>query len=302
MNFLYRDPAELTIHAAIKNQPRLALDHPQMVAWRRGMKRSGADAHEVLITADNQIVDGRHWVWNAKSLEWKKVRVRIVADDEVNAVILETLLNRRHYTKGQLAYIIAPMLDEVFAESQKRRAMNASKNELHSVQFVSETPESIAAGLGVSYRVLMQAREVREFFQTDKKKRTMTDQNDVKENNVTFAEFYEPRILLVEDPESPRTRAYGLGAVLAGIKAVLAMEGKGREHGGGKPESITKQLSLFENSLGDFTAKFSYWKKWEPETRQAAMNSLPPVVEKMPDDLLAEFARVIKTETKRREK
>jgi len=311
--YQYRDPASLTIHPALKSQPRLALDHPQMIAWRRGMKRSGLDAHEVLITGGNEIVDGRHWCWNAKALQWEKVRVRLVADNEVSAVIMETLVNRRHYTKGQLAYIVAPMLDDIFAEARGREQATLRQNSataLHSVQSGPsalsakgiETPDSIAANLGISYRVLMQAREIHEMFRSDKTKRTMTDRDDVTEKGVTLQEFFEPRILLVEDPEAPRTRAYGLGAVIAGAKAVINMEGKGRDHGGGRPREIQQQLTLFGTSINAFGAKFDYWKKWEPETRQAAMASLPPVVEKMPDDLLAEFAKVIKTELKRREK
>jgi len=276
-----------------------------MLAWRKGMKRSGPDAHEILITADNEIVDGRHWWWNAKALQWEKVRVRIVADNEVSAVIMETLVNRRHYTKGQLAYVIAPMLDDIFAEARKRQlsVLHSVQNEPSALSAKGiETPESIAANLGVSYRVLMQAREIHALFKSDKTKRTMTDRDDVTEKGVTLQEFFEPRILLVEDPEAPRTRAYGLGAVLAGAKAVVNMETKGKEHGGGRPERIEQQLQLFGDAMRGMKAKFIYWNKWEPETRQAALNELPPVVEQMPDDLLAEFAKVIKTELKRREK
>jgi hypothetical protein len=164
-----------------------------------------------------------------------------------------------------------------------------------------ETPESVASNLGISTRVLHQAREIHELF-ADKTKRTMTDRDDVTEKGVTFREFFEPRILLEEDPEAPRTRAYGLGAVLAGMKAALSMATKDGPHGGGRPQRVEQQLSLFDDSLKSFSTKFTYWAKWEPETRQAALNSLPPVVEKMPDDLLTEFAKVVKTEIKRREK
>jgi hypothetical protein len=169
----------------------------------------------------------------------------------------------------------------------------------------TETPETIAAGLGISYRVLMQAREIHEYFNTDKTKRTLTDRDEVMEKGVTLKEFFEPRILLVEDPEAPRTRAYGLGAVLAGIKQIISVEqrqGTGRGHGGGRPDKVEKQLSLFAGSMHDLQNKFVYWQKWDEDCRSEAVKSLPPVVEKMPDDLLAEFSKVIKTEMKRREK
>ncbi len=302
----YRDPQDLSVHPALKNQPRLAQAHPTMLAMRREMKRRGEDnqSRAILVTPENEIVDGRHWWWNAKALAWKQVRVEVVAENEVNAVIMATLVNRRHYSKGQLAYIVAPMVENVFKEAKCR--MLAAQNNNAASSFAlgakgsDETPETIAASMGISYRVLAQAQEIHEYFKVDATKRTMTDRDDVTEKGVTLREFFEPRILLEEDPEAPRTRAYGLGAVLAGIKALLNMEGKQTPHGGGRPQNIQKQLNLFTDALGDFKNKFSYWQKWEPETRQAALNELPPVVEKMPDDLLAEFAKAIKTELKRR--
>lgn len=302
-NYEYRDPADLTIHASIKSQPRLPQDHPTMQAMRKGMKRSGPDSREILITNENEIVDGRHWFWNAKALQWDKVRVRVIGADEVHAVILETLANRRHYTKGQLAYLVAPMLDEVFADARNRQLaglkQGAAAPVLHSVQNGAETPEAMAANLGISLRVLMQAKEIHELF-ADKSKRTMTDRDGATEKGVTFKEFFEPRILLEEDPEAPRTRAYGLGAVLAGIKSIGAAAGK--EHGGGRPQKMEQQLSLFNESLNGFKTKFSYWAKWDAATKETAKEKLPPVVEQMPDDLLAEFAKAIKAELKRREK
>lgn len=299
-----RNLDDLTIHPALKNQPRLAQDHPTMLAMRREMKRRGEDnqPRAILVTPENEIVDGRHWWWNAKALAWKQVRVEVVAENEVNALIMATLVNRRHYSKGQLAYIVAPMVENVFKEARNRMQWAAKSDpSALSAKGSDETPESIAASMGISYRVLAQAQEIHEYFKVDTTKRTMTDRDDVTEKGVTLREFFEPRILLEEDPEAPRTRAYGLGAVLAGIKALLNMEGKQTPHGGGRPESVQKQLDLFETSLTGFTAKFDYWKKWELETRQAACAALPPVVEKMPDDLLAEFAKAIKTELKRRE-
>ena len=302
---------DLTIHPALKSQPRLSDD--ELLAWRQGMKRRGeAATPPIYITDDNQIVDGRHRFWCARKLGWTTIPVQIVDASEVYAVIFETLANRRHYTKGQLAYVVAPMLDDVFAEARAREhfflkkgnvsrsALDAQRVEKGSPKGL-ETPESAAASLGISARVLQQAREVHALFEMDQAKRTLTDREGVEVQNVTFREFFEPRIMLVEDPEAPRTRPYSLGGVLAGIKAMLKMAEKDVPHGGGRPASVQKQLDLFESSLSAFTAKFDYWKKWEPETRLAAVAELPPVVEKMPDELLHEFAKVVSKEMKRRD-
>ncbi len=304
-----RNLEDLSIHPAINAQPRLSDD--ELLAWRKGMKRRGETATPPLyVTADNQIVDGRHRYWCARKLNWKTIPVVVVKDDEVCALILETITNRRHYTKGQLAYIVAPMLEDVFKEAQARM-ISAQNNHaagaaLHSVQSCSETPESIATDMGVSYRVLAQAREIYDFYEVLPGKFTLTDRDGNTEKEVTLREFFEPRIMLLEDPENPRSsRAYGLGAVLAGIKEIHRNHGKNTEgtpHGGGRPKKVNDQLDLFERTLDNFEDKFNYWQKWDEDTRKVAAAKLPSLVESMPDDLLAEFSKVIKTEIKRREK
>jgi hypothetical protein len=304
----FRDPADLTIHSALKNQPRLANDHPTMLAMRKEMKRRGEDnaSRSILVTSENEIVDGRHWWWNAKALQWKKVRVEIVDESEVHAVIMATLVNRRHYSKGQLAYIVAPMVESVFKEARQR--MLAGQPSALSAKGVDPltdgalpSPESVATSMGISYRVLAQAQEIHEYFKTDNAERTMTDRDGVTEKKVTLKAFFEPRILLEEDPEAPRTRAYGLGAVLAGIKALINMEGKEKPHGGGRPKNVQKQLDLFTDALGDLKTKFTYWQKWEPETRQAALDGLPPLIQGMPPEMLHETFKLVKIEIKRLE-
>ena len=292
-----RNLEDLSIHPALKSQPRLSED--ELLSWRKGMKRRGESATPpIYVTSDNLIVDGRHRYWCARKLGWKTIPAVVVKDDEIYSLIFETIAHRRHYTKGQLAFVIAPMIDEVFAEAKKRMMAGATAAP-HT-----ETPESIAAGLHISYRVLLQAREIHDFFENDKAKRTLTDRDEVMEKNVTFREFFEPRIMMAEDPDAPRTRAYGLGAVLAGIKQILFLEAnkEKRPHGGGRPDRIEKQLQLFSSSLTGLRTKFEYWQKWDEDTRTEAVKALSPVVEEMPADLLAEFAKAIKLEQKRRDK
>ena len=289
---------DLTIHPLLKSQPHLTDD--EMLEWRREFKRLGEGHIPPIHVCGNEIVDGRHRYWCARKLNWKTIPVIEVKEEDVTSIIVGSLANRRSYTKGQLAFILAPFVDENANLLNMQWAANATPR--NSVPRGMST-EELAALIKTSSRIIRQALEVRAMFKADKTKRTMTDREDVTEKDVTLEEFFTPRILLVEDPEAPRTRAYGLGAVLAACgslvkQAVLAASG--REHGGGRPAKIEQQLSLFDDSLKSFSTKFTYWEKWEPETRQAAKNSLPPVVEKMPDDLLAEFARVINTELKRR--
>ena len=191
-----RNLDDLDIHPALKSQPRLTDD--ELLSWRKGMKRRGeAATPPIYITDDNQIVDGRHRYWCARKLGWKTIPAIVVKDDEVFTLIKETIINRRHYSKGQLAYSVAPLVEGVFAEAKKRILAGGTHTP------TTETPESIAADMKISYRVLAQAQEIHDYFNTDKAKRTLTDRDEVTEKNVTLKEFFEPRILLVEDPDAP---------------------------------------------------------------------------------------------------
>lgn len=293
-----RNLDDLTIHPAIKSQPRLSED--ELLEWRKGLKKRGEHrVPAISITAENEIVDGRHRFWCARKLGWKTIPVEVVSADEVNDIIVQSLTNRRSYTKGQLAYILAPFVDP---NANANRIAFGKTEAANSIRSFGISTEELAASIKTSSRIVQQAIEIRAIFKSDKTKRTMTDRDDVTEKNVTLEEFFEPRILLSEDPEAPRSRPYGLGAVIAACTAIQKMAGKDKPHGGGRPERIEQQLKLFSDALSGFKTKFTYWQKWEPETRQAALNELPPVVEGMPGDLLAEFSKVVKTEMKRREK
>lgn len=253
-NYEYRDPAELTIHSAIKSQPRLPQDHPTMQAMRKGMKRSGPDSREILITNENEIVDGRHWFWNAKALQWDKVRVRVIGADEVVTTLMETLLNRRHYTKGQLAYCLAEHIGDAFEEA-KRRMLVGAADPRNSVSRV-KTPDEYAAEIGVSVQYLRQARELHELFKAHPEKRTFTDDDGKKHKDVTLREYFEARILSDEKP-------VGLGAALAGIGAIYNSVRKT----GGKPQDENRQFQLFNQLLSDENTRWEYWQKFDDELK-----------------------------------
>ena len=297
-----RQVEDLTIHPLLKSQPRLTDD--EMLEWRREFKRLGEGHIPPISVCGNEIVDGRHRYWCARKIGWKTIPVIEVKESDVTSIIVGSLANRRSYTKGQLAYILSPFVDENANRAREYASLKIG-NEVpaaNSVRSGGISTEEMAAIIKTSSRIVQQAIEIRAIFKSDKTKRTMTDRDDVTEKNVTLEEFFEPRILLSEDPEAPRSRPYGLGAVIAACTAIQKMAGKDKPHGGGRPERIEQQLKLFSDALSGFKTKFTYWQKWEPETRQAALNELPPVVEGMPDDLLAEFSKVVKTEMKRREK
>jgi hypothetical protein len=329
-----RNLEDLTIHPVVKNLARLSDD--EMLGWRRSLKWLGEEnVPPIFITAENKIVDGRHRYWCARKLGWKTIPVAVVADNEIGKIVVGSLAARRAYSKAQIVFILAEFVDPALNRAAQLAGLKIGKNAnvsplrtdsqrgLLSTSELAEigknanvsplrtdsqpwllSTSELAEIIGVSCRIVGQALEVRELFKADQTRRTMTDRNGVVEKDVTFEEFFTPRIIRSEDPEAPRTRAYGLGAVLAGAKAIIQMEHRAdvRPHGGGRTEKIGRQLELFNDALHDFQNKFIYWEKWDADARTEAVKAFEPVVEHMPKDLLTALAKKITAELKRREK
>ena len=303
-----RNLEDLTIHPVVKNLARLSDD--EMLGWRRSLKWLGEEnVPPIFITAENKIVDGRHRYWCARKLGWKTIPVAVVADNEIGKIVVGSLAARRAYSKAQIVFILAEFVDPALNRAAQLAGLKIGKNANVSPLRTDSQPwllstSELAEIIGVSCRIVGQALEVRELFKADQTRRTMTDRNGVVEKDVTFEEFFTPRIIRSEDPEAPRTRAYGLGAVLAGAKAIIQMEHRAdvRPHGGGRTEKIGRQLELFNDALHDFQNKFIYWEKWDADARTEAVKAFEPVVEHMPKDLLTALAKKITAELKRREK
>jgi len=290
---------ELDIHPDLKNTHRLAKDSPKFRAMCRGWMRSRR-MPALYIDSKNRIVDGRHRYWGAKQLQWETVPYERVADDEVRAIIRETLMNRRHYTLSQLAYLGAENYEAEIAEARQRQISLLKKGDeapvLHSVQD-GATIKEIAGEIGVSERFFRYAIELHTLFENDTKKRTING-----EKGVTIRDYFEPRIMREQDPEdSANTKPYGLGAALAGIKQIYDLEKKGGEGDrGGKPKNLDKQLSLFQEGFDTLTKRFTFWSKWNDEAKETAAEAIMPAVEQMPDDLLERFAKTATKELNRR--
>lgn len=279
-----RNLEDLSIHPALKTQPRLLDD--ELISWRKGMKRRGEAATPPLyITADNQIVDGRHRYWCARKLGWKTVPVTIIPDSEIMTLILETLLNRRHYTPGQRAYIVAEHIGEAFEEA-KRRMLSGGKDTLGTEFRGSKTPEEYAAEIGVSVRYLRDARAIYEAYKQLPGNRTFTDDEGKKHKEVTARQYFEARIMADEKP-------IGLGAALAGLGYLIkkeAGERSGREFGGGKPQQAHKQFQLFNKLVSDEETRWEYWQKFDPETKSEHFAAVRTQAAQLPPNICLERA------------
>lgn len=286
----YRDPAELSISPAVKDLPLWTKEDPKYCAMLEDVRARGFDL-PLIIDPNNRIWDGRRRYKIAKDLQLTEVPVVVRKPDDLFGVAVGSLLHRQHYTKGQLAYVLAPLLEDAFAESERRKLANLAKNPNYlrtafSAARLDQQPKSAAEWaekIGVSERLFRLARELHELFRKHKEKRELTDDDGVRETGVTFKEFYEPRILRALDGEK---KPYGLGAVKAGIGAHLSE----RVHSQAKQG----ELNLFMAGCDVLTKRLDYWEEFDDSAKAQAREAIQATVAKMSEELRGEWESAIR--------
>ncbi|ODU25026.1 MAG: hypothetical protein ABS95_01215 [Verrucomicrobia bacterium SCN 57-15] len=156
----YKPTVSLTIHPALHGMPRWQEDDPQFEALARNIHARGF-IYPIKITENDLIVDGRHRWWVALRLKFDEVPCQVVPEKETTALIIDTILQRRHYTKGALAYMLVPLCG------------------------TKKSQEALAQEGGVSRALIQQATEVRAIFEQS-------------EEGAEYRDFIEPKILAGE--------------------------------------------------------------------------------------------------------
>jgi ParB-like chromosome segregation protein Spo0J len=133
--------AVLSIHPAIKDMPEWADDDPQFEALCRDVYKRGFDYP--LKAVGNKVADGRHRLRCARKLKLESVPVEAITEDQVLCIVLQTLVQRRHYTKGALAYMLVPVFDG------------------------KRSQEAMAADAGFSRQLIQQALDIHTIFGED---------------------------------------------------------------------------------------------------------------------------------------
>jgi hypothetical protein len=244
----------------------------------------------IKVTATGELIDGRHRLEASRRLKLTHIPAIIVADDVAGQIAVASLLHRRHLTDGQKAWylVTSGLIDSAFDERQKRKIANlkvGSFPERNSVPFGTKRVEDWAAELGVSVKLLIQAREVKTCF-ADTTRRTITDRDGVTEDEVTFQDFFEPRILRSEDH-------YGLGAVITACTTLAKLRS---DHTGGKPKDEGRKSQLLVSSFETIAKRADYWSEMTEESKRVAIGLIRPQFEAVPDDLLEALYKVIISE------
>lgn len=289
----YRDPQELSIHPAAKLLPDWEKNDPRYEAFVEDVRARGID-QPLIVDPEYRVIDGRVRLRIARQLQITQVPVIVREAGEAMGVIVNSLLQRRHYTKGQIAYVTAPLMADLFTEAQRQRLemlkkASISRSALSALPAV-KTVEELADGIGIGRRIFFQARELHELFRKHPEKRDLTDADGARERGVTFKEFYEKRILReVDGPAKP----YGLGAVKAGIMASLSDNVLNQQK--------SPQLELFSGAFDTLSKRFVYWQNFDAKAKAELKPKIRETVAAMPQDLRAEFAAALREVAKRRE-
>lgn len=190
---------KLLIYSLISEMPRWADDSEDMQALAADIKARGIEQPLFAVKTDHghskkdhyYVVDGRHRFFAAKIAGLKEVPVIVRDEAEASDIILHSLTQRRHLTKGQQAYICYPVIAD---------GLNGNGVTNHT----GKSFDAAADSLGFSRDLLFQAKKLHEYF---------SDHAEMREK-------YEPRLLSGE---------LALNLILRAAKGEEATSGKGRE-------------------------------------------------------------------------
>ncbi|HTJ78504.1 MAG TPA: ParB N-terminal domain-containing protein [Rariglobus sp.] len=273
-----RDPNSLALHPCLDGMPELATDDPKFQALVADVRDRGFD-YPAIIDQQDRVIDGRHRRRIAIMLGVELPTVRRDSA-EASEIILSTLLQRRHYSKGALAYMAVPLFTDVVEAGRARRlaGLKAGVNPRQPTQSaIGKTVDQLAEELGFSKDLYEQARKVRDLFADD----TEHEWSDLP-RPTTYRRYFEPKILSGE---------IGLGGVIQAIA--------GKESTQGKPKVTPPAVTLFQRGLSVFTKRFdTKWEKLSPDDRLPVVKAVATETTKWPEDVQRAVLNSLKAKLK----
>ncbi|MBB5037122.1 ParB N-terminal domain-containing protein [Prosthecobacter dejongeii] len=184
------------------------------------------------------MADGRHRLEWATARNIPKIPLIEISKSQASTIIEATVVGRRHWTKGQRAYLAILVHPEVTEGTAGR------PQKVHSVKI---SMEELAKRVGVSIGLIHQAAELYRAFYAPGSKPDSVEAIEA----ASLKEQYEMSIWA----------GNGLGAVLAGIEGGKATSGQT------KPPSGFHGL---DKPLGTFSRFSALYTTWTPEERNKA--------------------------------
>lgn len=306
----YHSPETLNDHPLLEHIPVWRRGDPEFLALTENILERGVD-YPVLIDSMGRVVDGRNRR-NACLLLGVETPCRRVADGEVASVIVAGLALRRHLAKGALAYLAAPLFEEVLEESKRRHLeflRAGGKSRVHSVHSAPQTAEELetspetalraVSGDNVDYQGVTHLihnggksvpHSVRNAPQTTEDiaaqlgvgRRTLMQALELRRRfaeDPHLREQFEPPVLAGE---------YGLG------QAIQAIAGKTSTQG--KPRREAALPTLLTRGFRDVQVRFRRWESLEAPERAGVMAACVRSTAGWPDEVVRAAAAAWKKE------
>jgi hypothetical protein len=276
MDIIWKDPNTLHAHKLLEAIPELPYDCPERLALAESVRAEGI--LQPLLIQGLQIVDGRHRNDAARRIGLKLVPC-IEIEGAVADIIVDSLTQRRHYTKSALAYAALPLMTPYIAAGVSRRAANikAGGSADGALSAPSgRTREIFAQKLGLGARLLGLAVEVSKLVE---------EMNQVQLQDGEYVPDWVNRQIFQE--------GMGIGTVCQSLAVIKSNKSGMVQKGLSKRKDIPMQiLSHFQ-----LTQKhFSRWDKMHEGERRAVTSAIPDIVHDWPDDVLAVMVTAAKNE------
>lgn len=251
----------ISLYSLVKNMPRWADDSEDMRALADDIATRGIE-QPLFITGQDHghskknhfyLIDGRHRFFAAKKAGLLEVPCVARAETDAGDIILHSLAQRRHLTKGQQAYICYPVIADGLHNGSGKPAKNNG----------SKSFDAVAEALGFSRAILFQAKRVHEIF----------------DESPEYRATAEPRLLAAEDPS-------GLGGVIAGYAGMISTSGKRRRCA--NYLSLRSDGTLYgvmPNALASLENGFKNWSKLDLTARGELRKTWFNFLKKLPEDL-----------------
>jgi len=153
---------DLRWHPLVQALPRWADDAPEMIALRGDIAARGVDQPIIVVedeeTGEHLVIDGRHRHRAASLAEIATIPVIVRPESDAVDIVLHTLCDRRHFTKGALAYMSYPVLKVGLHGKPGRPSTKLSTQSTISMEFA-------LLQLGFSRDLYFQAKTLHEAFE-----------------------------------------------------------------------------------------------------------------------------------------
>jgi hypothetical protein len=279
IDILQVEIADLVIHPLLDNIPELPMNCAERAALLASVESEGVQ--QPLLIQGMRVLDGRHRLWAAKKAGLTHVPC-IDMEGDPATIIVDSLTQRRHYSKSALALAAAPLIDQYYLAGIDRRLENlknpnVSRNPTN--RFSGDTKEILSRRLGVSPALIEQARELLKLL--DEMGDWMKDGTEM-----TIREWVNKVVFVGEDTGTGDYRPMGLGNVIKGLK------GKKMGAAPDKDETLNRRQMADVQILEHLIRINSHWTRWgelDVFQKTAVFETLPEVVTKWPED----FRRVL---------